>query len=546
MTETTQLITRFAPSPTGYLHIGGARTALFCWLLAHHTGGKYLLRIEDTDLARSTDEATRQLVEDLKWLRLQWDNPQLVFQSKRLDLYNRVIDQLLAEGKAYKAWETQAELDVHRKEAEKRKRSFVYKRPQLTDEQVKQYEAEGRPHVIRFAMPVKDYLFDDAVLGPNQGVKADQVQDFVIRKSDGMPTYHFAVVVDDFDMKITHVLRGQEHLLNTVNHIALQEALGYPRPIFVHLPVILNPETGEKLSKRDRDRKIRQRCFEWFKSQKKTATDLASASGLPIERLESWLKDDKKQLELSEQPPVMRVVGLKEIDLPEIMVHDFRKNGYLPEALNNFLALLGWNPGENREHMTMTEMAEVFQLKDVGRSNAKFNREKLVSFNKDEGHRLLTQDPQRLLQAMREYLAVNPDSPVNKADDAMLLKLLQMKAGFRLLREVDEQSRFLFVRDDEIVPDPAAVEKVLKKNDGFTTLKGLRDVLAGLQDWTTANIEAAVNQFATERNLKLNQVAQPLRVAITGTAVSPPIFQSLEMLGKQATINRIDRTVASG
>jgi glutamyl-tRNA synthetase len=196
--------------------------------------------------------------------------------------------------------------------------------------------------------------------------------------------------------------------------------------------------------------------------------------------------------------------------------------------------------------MTMTEMAEVFQLKDVGRSNAKFNREKLVSFNKDEGHRLLTQDPQRLLQAMREYLAVNPDSPVNKADDAMLLKLLQMKAGFRLLREVDEQSRFLFVRDDEIVPDPAAVEKVLKKNDGFTTLKGLRDVLAGLQDWTTANIEAAVNQFATERNLKLNQVAQPLRVAITGTAVSPPIFQSLEMLGKQATINRIDRTVASG
>jgi glutamyl/glutaminyl-tRNA synthetase len=182
----------------------------------------------------------------------------------------------------------------------------------------------------------------------------------------------------------------------------------------------------------------------------------------------------------------MRVVGLKEIDLPEIMVHDFRKNGYLPEALNNFLALLGWNPGENREHMTMTEMAEVFQLKDVGRSNAKFNREKLVSFNKDEGHRLLTQDPQRLLQAMREYLAVNPDSPVNKADDAMLLKLLQMKAGFRLLREVDEQSRFLFVRDDEIVPDPAAVEKVLKKNDGFTTLKGLRDVLAGLQDWTTS------------------------------------------------------------
>jgi glutamyl-tRNA synthetase len=242
----------------------------------------------------------------------------------------------------------------------------------------------------------------------------------------------------------------------------------------------------------------------------------------------------------------MNVIGLKETDLPEIMVHDFRKNGYLPEAMNNFLALLGWNPGENREHMTMDEMAKLFVLSDIGRSNAKFNREKLVSFNKDHSQRLLNENPTRLVEAMREYLATHPESPVNAADDATLLKLLQMKAGFRLLREVDEQARFLFVADDEIKLDPAAVEKVLKKNDGFAILKGLRNALEPIGDWTAANVEAAINQFATERNLKLNQVAQPLRVAITGTTVSPPIFQSLDMLGKASTIDRIDRSVASG
>src|SRR5947209_14432314 len=174
-------------------------------------------------------------------------------------------------------------------------------------------------------MPVKDYRFDDAVLGPGQGVAANQVQDFVIRKSDGMPTYHFAVVVDDAEMGITHVLRGQEHLLNTVNHIALQEALGYARPVYAHLPVILAPETGEKLSKRDRDRKIRQRAFEWMKSQKKTAAELSTRSGVDEARLNDWLANVKKQLDLSEQPRVMAVVGLPEADLHEIMVHDFPK-----------------------------------------------------------------------------------------------------------------------------------------------------------------------------------------------------------------------------
>jgi len=272
------VVTRFAPSPTGYLHVGGARTALFNWLLARHLGGRYLLRIEDTDLARSTEEAVSQLVDDLRWLGLHWDNSELVYQSKRLSIYNAVIDKLIAQGRAYKAWETQEELDAIRKKAEQSKRQYRYVRSKLTDEQIRKYEAEGRPHVVRFAMEVKDYKFDDAVLGPSQGVAANEVQDFVIRKSDGMPTYHFAVVVDDQEMAVTHVLRGQEHLLNTVNHIALQEALGYRRPIYAHLPIIMNME-GEKLGKRDRDKKMRQRAHEWIKKTKTDADGLATAAG---------------------------------------------------------------------------------------------------------------------------------------------------------------------------------------------------------------------------------------------------------------------------
>ena len=263
------VVTRFAPSPTGYLHVGGARTALFNWLLARNTGGRFLLRIEDTDLARSTEDATRQLLSDLQWLGLQWDNPELVYQSKRLAIYNKLIDQLIADGKAYEAWETPAELDSMRQQAQRAKRPFIYKRPTYTPDMLKRFNDENRTPVIRFAMPVKEYRFHDMTLGREIVQTQYEVQDFVIRKGDGMPTYHFGVVVDDAEMGITHVLRGLEHLLNTVNHIGLQEALGYPRPIYAHLSVMLNPESGEKLSKRDRDRRIRKRVTDWMRSTKK-------------------------------------------------------------------------------------------------------------------------------------------------------------------------------------------------------------------------------------------------------------------------------------
>jgi len=539
------VVTRFAPSPTGYLHVGGARTALFNWLLAKHTGGKFLLRIEDTDLARSTDEATRQLLEDLKWLGLNWDNAELVFQSKRLDLYNKLIDGLIADGKAYEAWESTAELDSMRQQAARAKRPFIYKRQTYTTDQLRKFKDEGRTPVVRFAMPVKEYRFHDITLGKDIVQSQYEVQDFVIRKSDGMPTYHFGVVVDDAEMGVKYILRGLEHLLNTVNHIALQEALGYERPTYAHLSVMLNPENGEKLSKRDRDRRIRKRVADWTRSTKKTIDDVAAVSGLPAVRLNEWFTTDTMQLDLSEQPKVMKVVGLTEGDLPEIMIHDFRRNGYVPEVLLNFLALQGWSPGGDREQMTIAEMVELFSLDRIISSNPKFNREKLKSFSTD----FFAKAPkERLISAMRDYLKVNPESPLNGATDEQLDKVLTMNVGFHILREVDEKSRFLFQPDDAIAFAPDAIEKVLLKNDrqGLTALRDIRTVLSDAPNWSAHDaLEAVVKTFCESKSLGLGKVAQPLRVAISGTAVSPPIFDCLVFLGNEKTLARIDRCLAT-
>jgi glutamyl/glutaminyl-tRNA synthetase len=539
------VVTRFAPSPTGYLHVGGARTALFAWLLARHEGsnGKFLLRIEDTDAARSTEQAAAQLLEDLKWLGLHWDNADsLVYQSKRKDIYNKIIEDLISRGLAYKAYETSAELDAFRKAAEKEKRTFIYKRPALTPDQIAQFEQENRPHVVRFAMPVNDYSFHDVVLDKDIVMPAGQVQDFVIRKTDGMPTYHFAVVVDDAEMGITHVLRGQEHLLNTINHIALQDALGYPRPTYGHLPIIMNTD-GSKMSKRDRDKMIRQRAQTWIKTYKKSPDDIAAATSLAPSRLAEWINDSSKQLDFSDQSAIMKVIGLREADLPEILVHDFRKNGYLPETLLNFLALLGWNPGGDRERMTIAELVQLFTISGIGKGNAKFDRAKLLSFNTEA---LKEAPTDRLVRAMRDFLSANPDSPTGRATDEQLATLIDMKRGIRTLRELDDAIRFFFVPDDAIAYDPAAVDKNLRKNndEGAAVLRDIRAVLANVPDWNAATLEHALQTYCTERALNLGKVAQPIRVAITGSVISPPIFQSLEFLGRTATLARIDRCLA--
>jgi glutamyl/glutaminyl-tRNA synthetase len=536
-----EIVTRFAPSPTGYLHVGGARTALFSWLAARHAGGKFLLRIEDTDLARSTEQAATQLLEDLRWLGLHWDNAELMFQSKRLPIYNAIIDSLLSRNLAYKAYDTPQELDALRKIAEKEKRQFVYRRRELSDAQIRQFESEGRPHVVRFAVPVKEYRFRDEVLGKEVVQPPEEVQDFVIRKADGMPTFHFAVVVDDAEMGVTHILRGQEHTKNTFNHIALQEALSYPRPKYAHLSIIMNMD-GSKMGKRDRDKKIRAAAQLWIKSAKTSVAELSAACGLTDQRLSAWISDAKQQLDFNEQQKVMHAIGLKETDLPEILIHDFRKNGYLAPALLNFLALLGWNPGGDRELMSMDELTQLFTLENIGSSNAKFDRAKLQSFNTQHGEMT---PPAQLVPAFRSYLEVNPDSPLNAATDEQLAKLIELKKGFRLLRDIDEASRFLFIPDEAVAYEPDAIEKVLKKNDsqGLTALRDLQPILTGVTGWTSKTIESAVNTYCEQKQLGLGKVAQPLRVAVTGGTISPPIFQSLELLGRERTLVRIERCV---
>lgn len=531
-------VTRFAPSPTGYLHVGGARTALFNWLLARHTGGRYLLRIEDTDLARSTEQAMVQLLDDLRWLGLNWDNPELILQSKRLDEYNRLIDDLMSRGIAYEAYETREELDAMRAAQEKQKRQFVYRRRNLSADELARYKSANRPPVIRFAMPVKEYRFTDQVLGEIV-LAADEVQDFVIRKTDGMPTYHFAVVVDDEAMQITHVLRGQEHVKNTFNHIALQDALGYRRPAYAHLTTIQNPD-GSKMGKRDRDKAVRQRTQEWIRSSKTPVDQLATMLKIDVARSEEWLRDSKKQLDIPEQEALMHVIGLRGSDLPEVLVHDFRKNGYLPETLLNFIALLGWSPGGNKEQMSLKEMTELFSINRVGKANPKFDRAKLISFN-TEAAAAMPED--RLLAAFKDYLAANPESPADAATDEQLRKLLRMKKGFRTFREVDEPARFLFVSDDHIDYDPAAVEKALEKNqsEGMIVLRDVLPIFAAVNNWKHDALDAAIKSYCEQKSLGLGKVAQPIRVAVSGTMISPPIFESLEFLGKERTLARIKR-----
>jgi len=478
------VVTRFAPSPTGYLHIGSARTALFSWLLARHSGGTFILRIEDTDQRRSTAESARKILEDLRWLGLDWDEGPDVggpngpyFQSRRLDTYRKYIDQLIQQDRAYKCFETPEELSAARK-ADKAYRYNGAGR-KLTAAQITQYEAEGRPCVVRLRMGDEDITVNDAILG-SVTFKAEELEDFVIRKSDGFPTFHLAVVVDDYIMGVTHVIRGQEHLMNTPKHMALQRALGFSTPGYAHIPLIFNM-AGTKMSKRDKDK----------------AAKLAA----PI---------------------------------PEIDINDFRLAGYLPEAILNFVALLGWSPGGDREFMTPAEMTELFSIERIGKTNARFDRDKLRAFNAEY---IKNADKDRLRYLAREFLELT-DYPLKHADDVTLDRIIDMyRPRSRTLADMAESSAFFLA--DRIEYDPKAVRKVLAKEGVSTYLTDMHQHLADLQPWTAAQIHQSIDLYAAGAVVKIGAVAQPIRVAVAGKAVSPPIDQTLELLGREKTLARI-------
>lgn len=484
---------RFAPSPTGYLHIGGARTVLFNWLVARQSGGTFILRIEDTDQQRNLEDSVAKIVEDLRWLGLLWDEGPSVdgpygpyFQSKRVAIYQEHVDRLLRDGKAYYALETPEELAAMRESAKRDKRNITYVRPNPTPtiEQGLAAKSAGKLVVVRLKMPGVDITVSDDILG-EVTVRADQLEDFVILKSDGFPTYHFACVVDDELMKVTHVLRAQEHLMNTPKHIALQRALGFRTPRYGHMPLIFNID-GTKMSKRDKEKAI--------------------AKGM--------------------RPP-------------EIDVHDFRASGYLPEALLNFIALLGWSPGDDRETFTLEELTRSFSVARIGKTNARFDREKLLAFNTQWAARVT---PARLLEAFKDFLVVNGKGD-GLPEDETLSRVLRACAGFRTFADVLTKAGYLFVADDGYEFDAKAVQKVLAKNDreGFRTLESVLPFLKDLTNWTAEGVDALLAQFCAERTAQIGAVAQPLRVALTGGTISPAIGETLSLLGKSRTLVRVAR-----
>ena len=485
--------TRFAPSPTGWLHVGGARTALFNYLLARKAGGTFLVRIEDTDRARHDETAVGKIIDDLRWLGLEWDEGVDVAageitatgpngpyrQSERLKVYRQYVDRLLAEGRAYYAFETPDELAAMRKQAEKAKTNFRYPRPDAlpTAEDAARARAEGRPVVVRFCCPACDVTINDEVFGPVT-MPADQLDDFVILKADGYPVYHMANVVDDHLMGVTLICRGQEFLGQTWRQKALREALGIAEPRYGHLPLIMD-SSGRKLAKRDGD----------------------------------------------------------------VEVHAFRRAGYLPETMVSFLALLGWNPGTQQESFPLAELVELFSLDRIGKSNAKFDRDKLLAFNTTA---IADAEDGRLLAGFADYLAAS-DAPIPADDDALLATLLAGNKGMRSYADIVAKTGVLFAADDSYDFDEKAVAKVLAKNDGagYATLAKLRELL-GQCEWSADALEKLVADFCRAREISMGKVAQPLRVAVTGCTVSPGILETLMILGQEKTLARIDRCLAAG
>lgn len=553
MTDRPPVVTRFAPSPTGHLHIGGARTALFCWAYARRHGGSFILRVEDTDQARSSDDAAAGILADLAWLGIDWDegpdfdagdravggDPRGVgpfHQARRLDLYHQVFEELIARGLAYPSFDTEEDLAGARDEAKAQKRTFRYTMPEGYDlKRAIDRMAAGEPHVLRLRVPEETITVRDAVLG-DVVFEPEHIDDFVIRKRDGFPTYHFAVVVDDERMGVTHVLRGQEHLNNTPRHIALQRALGYRTPEYAHLPLIFNPD-GSKMSKRDKDKAVR------------AAVRDAGLSVPPIAEVspgqfDAWLGDKTTQLP---QGPLVALAQHLALALPEIDVEDFRRAGYLPATVCNYLALLGWNPGVKNpdgtdlERFDMGYLAEHFNLERLGKTASKFDRAKLAAFSAAD---LQQMEPGAFQRAFVAWAAHARPDLLERLGERVALACRAAQPRVQTLRDVEGVIAFALVEDEGVAFDPKAVDKVLRKEGALALLGDLAGVVEGVEPWSPEAIESAVSGFCEGRGLGMGKAAQPLRVAITGGTISPGLGETLALVGRAGALVRIRRCVA--
>ena len=460
------VVTRFAPSPTGFLHIGGARTALFNWLFARHHGGTFLLRIEDTDRKRSTDKAVAAILDGLGWLGLDWDG-EVIHQFANADRHAEIARDLLADGKAYHCYCTPEELTEMREQARAEGRRMLY------DGRWRDRDPADAPPgidpVVRFKAPDEgETVIEDSVQGEVR-VANTQLDDMIMLRADGTPTYMLSVVVDDHDMGVTHVIRGDDHLTNAFRQTQLFLSLGWAPPAFAHIPLIHGAD-GAKMSKRH---------------------------------------------------------GALGVDA-------YRDMGFLPEAVCNYLLRLGWSHGDD-EIIARDQAVEWFDLDGVGRSPARFDLDRLTSLN---AHYMRDADGGRLIELIRPIIEDRIGTPIDAAAEARVAEGMDnLKSRAKTIGELADNALFYAAQRPLEMDDKAAR---LLDGDSREMLRSLRPVLAGLGDWNAASLETAVRGFAAEHDLKLGRVAQPLRASLTGSTVSPGIFEVAAVLGRDETLGRID------
>jgi len=474
MTDT--VVTRFAPSPTGFLHIGSARTALFNWLYARGRGGKMLLRIEDTDRQRSTKEAIDAIIDGLTWLGLEWDG-EIIYQFSRAARHREVAEQLLAAGKAYYCYASAEELAEMREKARAEGRTRLYD-GRWRDRDASEARPDVRP-VIRLKAPLDgETVVEDQVQG-RVVWQNENLDDLVLLRSDGTPTYMLAVVVDDHDMNVTHIIRGDDHLTNAARQKQIYDALGWTVPVMAHIPLIHGPD-GSKLSKRH------------------------GALG----------------------------------------VEAYRAMGYLPVALRNYLARLGWSHGD-QEIFSTEELIAAFDLPAIGRSPARIDFAKLESV---DGHYIRQSDDRALLRELETVLKYIPNGSViqnklNATARAQMLKAMPgLKERAKTLLDLIDGAHFIFA-DRPLALDPKAAALVTAETRGL--VGELQQVLAGVSPWAVETTETAVRGFAESKGLKLGAAAQPMRIALTGRTTSPGIFEVLDTLGREESLARLSDLAAS-
>ncbi|MBR1924377.1 MAG: glutamate--tRNA ligase [Ruminobacter sp.] len=460
-----EIRTRFAPSPTGYLHVGGARTALYSWLYAKHNNGKFVLRIEDTDRERSTQPAIDAIIESMKWTGLNWDEGPF-YQTKRFDRYNQVIDEMLEKGLAYKCYCTKERLEEVREEQQ---RAGVKPRYDGHCREDHSEHSPDEPYCIRFKNPKTGKVgFHDKIRGYIE-FDNEELDDLVIRRTDGTPTYNFCVVIDDWDMGITHVIRGEDHINNTPRQINIYKALGAPVPEFAHVSMILGDD-GTKLSKRH----------------------------------------------------------------GAVSVMQYRDDGYLPEALINYLVRLGWGHG-NQEIFTLDEMIEFFSLEAISKSASAFNTEKLLWVNSQYMKSL---PPERVAEELKWHMD-NQKIDISKGPSLTDLVLAQ-RERCKTLKEMAEVSRYFYEEYEDY--EPKAAKKWFKDNSVEALERSMAN-LANVTDWDVENIEKAFKSVAEDMQVGLGKVGMPLRLAITGCGVSPEMGITMKLVGKDRSISRIKKTI---